>query len=99
MAALTGLPVVVVNPRQTRDLARAHSIPAKTDRLNAEVLARFAADVQRPVRTRLPAVQALRALMWERGQLVELRVATHHRRRQASTAPPAALGRPSDPAA
>ena len=87
VAALPGLPVVVVNPRQTRDFARAHGTLAKTDRLDAQVLARFAADVRPPVRPQpSKAVQHLRALVRERRQLVELRVATQHRRRQA---PPA----------
>ena len=36
--AAAGLPVVVVNPRQTRDFARAHGRLAKTDRLDAQVL-------------------------------------------------------------
>ena len=87
VAALPGLPVVVVNPRQTRDFARAHGTLAKTDRLDAQVLAQFAADVQPPVRPQpSQAVQHLRALVRERRQLVELRVAAQHRRRQA---PPA----------
>ena len=87
VVALPGLPVVVVNPRQTRDFARAHGTLAKTDRLDAQVLARFAADVRPPVRPQpSKAVQHLRALVRERRQLVELRVATQHRRRQA---PPA----------
>ena len=87
VAALPGLPVVVVNPRQTRDFARAHGTLAKTDRLDAQVLARFAADVRPPVRPQpSKAVQHLRALVRERRQLVELRVATQHRRRQV---PPA----------
>ena len=87
VAALADRPVVVVNPRQTRDFARAHGILAKTDALDAQVLARFAADVRPPVRPQpSKAVQHLRALVRERRQLVELRVATQHRRRQA---PPA----------
>jgi transposase len=87
VAALPGLPVVVVNPRQTRDFARAHGRLAKTDRLDAAVLARFAADVRPPVRPQpSKAVQHLRALVRERRHLVELRVAIQHRRRQA---PPA----------
>ena len=87
VAALADLPVVRVNPRQTRDFARAHGRLAKTDRLDAQVLARFAADVRPEVRARpSPAVQALRALVRERRQLVDLRVAIQHRHRQA---PPA----------
>ena len=49
-----GLPVVVVNPRQVRDFAKALGILAKTDRLDARVLAHFAASIQpaiRPVKT------------------------------------------------
>ena len=40
--AAEGLPVAVVNPRQARDFARATGRLAKTDALDAEVLARFA---------------------------------------------------------
>ena len=47
-----GLPAVVVNPRQVRDFARSRNILAKTDRLDAWVLARFAAEVQPDVRPR-----------------------------------------------
>ena len=58
-----GLPVVVVNPRQTRDFARAHGILAKTDRLDARVLARFAAAVRLPLRPQpSAAVQDLELL-------------------------------------
>ena len=87
VAALAGLPVVVVNPRQTRDFARAHGTLAKTDRLDAQALARFAAAVRPPLRPQpSKPVQHLRALVRERRQLVDLRVATQHRRRQT---PPA----------
>jgi transposase len=47
-----GLPVAVVNPRQVRDFARATGRLAKTDAIDAEVLAHFAAAVRpepRPV--------------------------------------------------
>ena len=40
--AAAGLPVVVVNPRQVRDFARVTGILAKTDRIDAAILARFA---------------------------------------------------------
>ncbi len=66
-----GLPVVVVNPRQVRDFARAYGILAKTDALDARVLARFAAVVQPPVRPQpAAAVQRLQALSRRRRQLV-----------------------------
>ena len=48
--AAAGLPVVVVNPRQLRDFARATGQLAKTDRLDADILARFADRVRPPVR-------------------------------------------------
>jgi transposase len=40
--ASTGLPVAVVNPRQVRDFARATGLLAKTDILDARVIAHFA---------------------------------------------------------
>ncbi|MCY3748897.1 MAG: transposase [Chloroflexi bacterium] len=79
--------MVVVNPRQLRDFACAHGTLAKTDRLDAQMLARFPADVRPPLRPApSQAVQHLRALVRGRSQLVELRVALQHRLRQA---PPA----------
>ncbi|MFO7546378.1 MAG: IS110 family transposase [Trueperaceae bacterium] len=45
-----GLPVVVVNPRQTRDFARASGLLAKTDRLDAAALAQFARALEPVVR-------------------------------------------------
>ena len=48
--AAAGLPVVRVNPRQTHDFARALGILAKTDRIDARRLARFAAEVRPPLR-------------------------------------------------
>ena len=44
--ALAGLPVVVVNPRQVRDFAKATGQLAKTDAIDAQVLARFAEAIQ-----------------------------------------------------
>ena len=88
-AALTGagLPAAVVNPRQVRDFARSRNILAKTDRLDAWVLARFAAEVQPPVRPRPDAAtQHLYALVTRRRQLLAIRVAEQQRRHQA---PPA----------
>ncbi len=48
--AAVGLPVVVINPRQVRDFARATGQLAKTDRLDAQILARFAEAIRPPVR-------------------------------------------------
>ena len=49
------LSVVLVNPHQVRDFARSRSIRIKTDRVDTQVLARFAAEVRPPLRPRLSA--------------------------------------------
>ena len=54
--ATAGLPVAVVNPRQVRDFAKATGRLAKTDRLDARVLAHFAHAV-RPTPRPLPDAQ------------------------------------------
>ena len=78
--ATAGLPVVVVNPRQARDFARATGQLAKTDALDARALAHFA-DVIRPTPRPLPDAQTqeLRALLGRRQQLVVMRTAEHNR--------------------
>ena len=82
--AAAGLPLVVVNPRQIRDFARATGRLAKTDRLDAEAIARFAEAVQ-PTPRPLPsaAVQALGELVARRRQLVDMITSEGQRRRQA----------------
>jgi transposase len=68
-----GLPVVVVNPRQVRDFAKALGRLAKTDRIDAEVLALFAERVQPPLRPLADAASTeLGALVARRRQLVEM---------------------------
>jgi transposase len=81
------LPVVVVNPRQVRDFAKALGQLAKTDRIDAEVLARFA-EVMRPPLRPLPDEVSLelRALIARRRQLIEMMVAEKNRLRAASKA-------------
>jgi transposase len=71
--AAAGLPVVVVNPRQVRDFAKATGTLAKTDRLDARVLALFAQRVRPAVRP-LKDTQSreLEALFTRRHQLVEM---------------------------
>lgn len=78
--ATAGLPVVVVNPRQARDFARATGQLAKTDALDARTLAHFA-DVIRPTPRPLPDTQTqeLRALLGRRQQLVDMRTAEQNR--------------------
>src|SRR5499426_1107996 len=78
--ATAGLPVVVVNPRQARDFARATGQLAKTDALDARALAHFA-DVIRPLPRPLPDAQTqeLRALLGRRQQLIVMRTAEQNR--------------------
>lgn len=78
--AAAGLPVVVANPRQIRDFARATGQLAKTDAVDAAVLALFAERV-RPTARPLPsdAAQLLDALLTRRRQLLEMLVAEKNR--------------------
>jgi transposase len=82
--AVAGLPVVVVNPRHVRDFAKATGHLAKTDTLDAQVLAQFAEAV-RPTPRSLPDAQTqeLAAQLTRRRQLVEMLVAEKTRRGQA----------------
>lgn len=82
--AAAGLPVVVINPRQVRDFARATGQLAKTDRLDAQILARFAEAIRPPVRL-VPDEQthALAALVARRRQLIEMLTAEKNRPRLA----------------
>lgn len=75
-----GLPVVVANPRQTRDFAKATGQLAKTDALDARALAHFAEAV-RPTPRSLPdgQTEALRALLTRRRPLVAMRTAELNR--------------------
>jgi len=79
------LPVIVVNPRQVRDFARATGELAKTDAIDARVLAQFAAQVRPDVRA-VPdaAQQELDAAVLRRRQLVEMLTAERVRRAQAT---------------
>src|SRR5215212_5242658 len=79
-----GLPVAIVNPRRVRAFARATGRLAKTDRLDAAVIARFAEAVRPPVRA-LPdeATRHLGALVARRRQLLEMLVAERDRRHAA----------------
>lgn len=80
----TSWPVAVINPRQGRDYARALGILAKTDKIDARVLARFARDV-RPQAHPLPAPQqqALGQLLERHRQLVTMRAQEKNRLDQA----------------
>ena len=77
-----GLPVTVVNPRQVRDFARATGRLAKTDRLDAAVIARFGAAIQPAVQPAPDAErQRLSELVARRRQLVEMVTAERNRLR------------------
>jgi transposase len=81
------LPVVVVNPRQVRDFAKATGQLAKTDRIDAEVLARFGEAVRPALRPLPDAVTVeLRALTTRRRQITEMIVAERNRLAMASKA-------------
>lgn len=85
--ATAGLPAVAINPRQGRDFARALGRLAKTDTIDALVLAEFAQRV-RPEPRALPdtAAVALRDLITRRRQLVEMLTAEKNRLRRAHPA-------------
>jgi transposase len=80
--ASAGLPLSMVNPRQVRDFARAIGKLAKTDQLDAQVLAHFAEAV-RPTPYPLPDAQTqeLTALLTRRHQVVEMLTAEKNRLR------------------
>jgi transposase len=82
--ALASLPVAVVNARQARDFAKATGRLAKTDAVDAAVLAHFAQALQ-PTPRPLPdaATQALAALVERRHQLVSMLTAEQNRLQQA----------------
>jgi transposase len=82
--ATAGLPVVVVNPRQVRNFAKATGKLAKTDTIDAHVLAHFAQAV-RPTPRPLPDTQAqeLSALLARRRQLTEMLTAEKNRLQMA----------------
>jgi len=82
--AAAQLPLAVVNPRQIRDFARAVGRLAKTDALDAEIIALFAERV-RPAARPVPddAARALDELVTRRRQIIEMIGAEANRRRQA----------------
>lgn len=84
--AAAGVPLVVANPRQIRDFAKATGQLAKTDILDAQVMARFAETV-RPVPRPLPdtSTQELAALLTRRRQLIDMLTAEKNR---LGSAPP-----------
>ena len=85
--ATAALPVVVVNPRQVRDFAKATGTLAKTDALDAAVLAHFADAVRPDVRPLKDAeTQVLASLVARRHQVVAMLVSEKNRLRRAVSA-------------
>ena len=81
------MPVVVVNPRQVRDFAKATGQLAKTDALDAQTLAHFAEAVHPPVRPLRDAdTQELNAMTTRRSQLMTMLVAEKNRLGRATGA-------------
>src|SRR2546423_404130 len=81
-----GYTVAVVNPRQVRDFARSLGILAKTDRLDARVIARFGQHANpRPVEIGSEKQAELRELVTRRRQLIELRTAEQNRLETTTT--------------
>jgi transposase len=78
--AAASLPVVVVNPRQVRDFAKVTGKLAKTDALDARVLAQFASAVRPALRPLRDAdTQNLNELTTRRNQLITMLVAEKNR--------------------
>jgi len=75
--ALAGVPVAIVNPRQVRDFAKATGKLAKTDRIDATVLAHFFAEAVRPEPRPLADEHAreLSAVVLRRRQILAMRTA------------------------
>ena len=81
------LPVVVINPRQPRDFAKSTGQLAKTDAIDARILAHFGYAVRPPLRT-LPDEKAreLQEFLARRRQLVQMRTAELNRQQQTRNA-------------
>jgi transposase len=85
--AASGIAVAVVNPRQARDFAKAMGRLAKTDKIDALVLARFAGAVE-PRASVIPdeEAQALQGILARRRQLIEMLVSENNRLKRAPAA-------------
>ena len=79
-----GIPLAIVNPRQVRDFAKAINQLAKNDKIDAQIIARFAEATKLEATPLVEsATQALQDLMARRRQLVAMRVAESNREAQA----------------
>ena len=83
--ATASLPVVVINPRQARDFAKSTGQLAKTDRLDAQVLAHFGEAVRPPMRALPDAdTHALGGVLARRRQVMDILVAEKNRLTRAT---------------
>lgn len=81
---VAGLPVAVVNPRQIRDFARAIGQIAKTDKIDAKVIAQFASMVEPPAKEVMDdKARQLKSLVARRDQLTGMHVAESNRMEHA----------------
>ena len=84
--AASGIAVAVLNPRQTRDFARATGKLAKTDALDAKALANFAEAVRPEPRALPEEAREFRAILARRRQLIQMMTAEKNRFGSASKA-------------
>jgi transposase len=78
-----GLPAAIVNPRRIRDFGRSMGILAKTDKLDAKIMAYFAAKIEpTPRAIQDEASQKLENLLTRRSQIIDITVAENNRRKQ-----------------
>jgi transposase len=78
--SVQGLPIAVVNPRRIRDFARAIGMTAKTDKIDAKVIALYAANCQPIPQGRIDDnSRKLKALTARRQQLLDMRIAENNR--------------------
>jgi transposase len=83
--AMAGIPLVVINPRQVRDFARATGELAKTDEIDARIIALFADRIRPEIRPlKDEETRELDALMTRRRQLIDMRVGERNRLHQAA---------------
>ena len=83
--AQAGLPIAVVNPKRVRDFARANGQLAKTDSIDARILAHFAQAIRPPVRPlQTEEAERLAALVTRRRQVIDMLTAERNRQHTAS---------------
>lgn len=81
-----GIPVAVVNPQRIRAFAQADGILAKTDAIDARVIAKFGLRMQPETTTLLPETQRLiKELVQRKNQLVQIKTAELNRQQQSQT--------------